>query len=87
MSSAVLDTPLDHPIVTTMVAETESVTGAPAVVEAFTGATDAPNFHCPAVIMGPGAIEQAHTLDEYASIAEIEAATEVYLRAALALLA
>jgi len=87
MYCAVLDTPLDSPIVTTMIAETERVTGAPAAVEAFTGATDAPNFHCPAVIMGPGAIEQAHTLDEYASIAEIEAAAEVYLRAAVSLLA
>jgi len=86
MSSAVLDTPLDHPIVTTVVEETETVLGTPAIIEAFTGATDAPNFHCPAVIMGPGSIAQAHTLDEFVPLAELEAATEIYLRVALSLL-
>ncbi len=86
MYAAVLDTPLDHPVVTAAAEAVEQVTGESAVVEAFTGSTDAPNFGCPAVILGPGSLAQAHSLDEYVAIDEVVAATHVYLRSALALL-
>ncbi|MGB1239635.1 MAG: M20/M25/M40 family metallo-hydrolase, partial [Pseudomonadales bacterium] len=64
----------------------EDTVGNRADIAAFPGATDAPNFGCPAVICGPGAIAQAHSLNEYVEIDEIEAAAKIYLRAALDLL-
>lgn len=86
MFGGVLDTPLDNPVVTTTVAEMAAVTGTPGLVEAFTGATDAPNFGCPAVIYGPGSLAQAHTLDEFVAIDELMVAARVYLRTTLGLL-
>ena len=87
MYARVLDTDLGNAVVATTIAEVEAVTGAPAVVEAFTGSTDAPNFGCPAVILGPGSLAQAHSLDEYVAIDEVIAAARIYLRSTLALLA
>ena len=46
---------------------------------AFAAATDAPNLGMPAVICGPGRLEQAHTVDEYVELAEVRHAVEVYL--------
>ena len=60
--------------------------GAPADVGVFPAATDAPHFLCPAVVCGPGSINQAHTLDEYVTIAELTASARIYLRAVLQLL-
>ncbi len=86
MYAGVLDTPLDNPVVVAVTEQYASVAGATATVEAFTGSTDAPNFGCPAVIFGPGSISQAHSLDEYVEIAEVDVAMRVYLAAVLALL-
>jgi acetylornithine deacetylase len=36
----------------------------------------------PTVVFGPGSIEQAHTADEYISIAELELATEIFYEVA-----
>ena len=46
-------------------------------------ATDAPNLGFPAVVYGPGSMEQAHTTDEYTTVSEIVTAAEVYLEAVL----
>ncbi len=81
-----LDTPTDHLIVATCERAVTAATGSDSVVEAFPAGTDAPNFGCPAVILGPGSLAQAHTVDEYVAIDEITKAAEVYLRATLELL-
>jgi acetylornithine deacetylase/succinyl-diaminopimelate desuccinylase-like protein len=86
MEGGILDTPTDHPVVVATTDAVVAVTGSPATVSAFTGATDAPNFGCPAVICGPGSLAQAHSLDEYVDIDEITAAAKIYLGASLALL-
>jgi acetylornithine deacetylase/succinyl-diaminopimelate desuccinylase-like protein len=52
-------------------------------VGAFPASTDAPHFLCPAVVCGPGSINQAHTLDEYVSIDELCASARIYLRTVL----
>jgi acetylornithine deacetylase len=43
--------------------------------------TDAPAFGgigCPAVVFGPGSIEQAHTCDEWVAIEQLQTAVEIY---------
>jgi len=40
----------------------------------------------PVIVLGPGDIAQAHTVDEFISLADLEAGTETYLRLALALM-
>ncbi len=81
-----LDTPVDNPLVKAVESAYEMVTGRDSQVGAFTGGTDAPNYGCPAVICGPGALAQAHSLNEYVEIDEIVTATELYLYTALKLL-
>lgn len=86
MTSAALDTPADAPVVRACAAAVASTLGHPAGVTAFSGCTDAPNLGGSAVILGPGSLDQAHGLDEWVRIDEIEAATQIYLRAAIDLL-
>jgi succinyl-diaminopimelate desuccinylase len=55
----------------------------------FPGGTDAPHFIAkgvPAVILGPGSLDQAHSDDEWVELAELETAVDLYERCALALL-
>lgn len=85
MVSASLSTDLDHPLVAALVAAVGDQRG-PASVTGFTGGTDAPGFGCPAVICGPGALAQAHSLDEYVEVEEIESAAVIYAAAVLDLL-
>jgi acetylornithine deacetylase/succinyl-diaminopimelate desuccinylase family protein len=80
-----LDTALDHPLVSAVVAATTSVTGVAVVPTAFTAATDAPNLGIPSVICGPGSITDAHTLHESVAIDDVVAATKIYLHSILAL--
>ena len=86
LEASALDTPVDHEIVRTVAGAVEETLRAKASVGALGGATDAPNFHCPAVICGPGSLSQAHTLNEYVPVSQLVDATRVYLRATLALL-
>ncbi|MBF0280717.1 MAG: M20 family metallopeptidase [SAR324 cluster bacterium] len=81
-----LDTPVDNLIVKTVTRGYYVVTGKTAAIEAFSGATDAPNFACPAVICGPGSLLQAHSLNEYVEIEQIVDAAKIYLYSVLALL-
>ncbi len=55
------------------------------VLEACTGATDAPNLGGPAIIWGPGSLSQAHTIDEWIDIDELVASAHLYLDAVLGL--
>jgi acetylornithine deacetylase/succinyl-diaminopimelate desuccinylase-like protein len=34
----------------------------------------------PCVVLGPGSIDQAHTIDEYVELEEVEKAVEIYRR-------
>ncbi len=85
IDNAALDTPVESIIVSSIADAYKAILNNPADVGAFTAATDAPNFLCPAVICGPGSINQAHTLDEYVSIDELSAAARIYLHAVLQL--
>jgi len=73
-------TPHSAPIVASLLHACHAVTGAPPVVAAFTGSTDAPNFDCPAVICGAGALAQCHSLNEFIDIEELVDAVQIYVR-------
>jgi acetylornithine deacetylase/succinyl-diaminopimelate desuccinylase-like protein len=85
-----------HPGVKALEAAVQEVTGSPGEVRKFNGGwvdavelmrPDARGFGSPAAItFGPGDFEQAHTVDEHISIAEVAEAAEVYARAARTLL-
>jgi succinyl-diaminopimelate desuccinylase len=49
----------------------------------FPASSDAAYFGAPVVLLGPGSLAQAHSLDEWVSRSEMRTATEIYLRAAL----
>ena len=51
----------------------------------FPGGYDGPFLGAPAVICGPGSLEQAHSIDEYIKIDELRSATRAYLHTALTL--
>ena len=85
MASMPLATPVDHDLVTTLTSAIERRRG-DATITGFPGGTDAPAFGCPAVICGPGAIPQAHSLDEFVEIDEIVDAAAIYAETALTLL-
>ncbi|QOF75104.1 M20 family metallopeptidase (plasmid) [Aminobacter sp. SR38] len=74
------DTPLGSPIVTSIRAAFERVVGKHATIAPFPGSTDAPNFGCPGVICGPGALAQCHSLNEYVAVDEIVTAVRIYLQ-------
>ena len=80
-----LDTPVDHPLVTATVDAVTSVRGA-AEIDGLAAATDAPHFGCPAVVCGPGALAQAHTLDEYVEIDQLVDAAVVFAATTITLL-
>ncbi len=78
--SAQLDA--DHPLAQLALAMAEQVQGG-----FFRGGTDVPylaDAGIPAVILGPGSIDQAHTADEWVSVAELERAATLYERVARA---
>ncbi len=72
-------TPQDSPIVLAVKKACEDIIGNKSNIAAFTGSTDAPNFKCPAVICGAGALAQCHSLNEYVEIDEIVRAVEIYV--------
>jgi len=80
-----LDTPEDSAIVETITAAYQETTQRTSTLPVFTGSTDAPNLLSPAVICGPGSVEQAHTLDEYVELDQVTKAAEIYLRTVLAM--
>ena len=80
--AATLDTAPAAPVSRATLEAVAAVTGRQPEPQAFPGATDAPNFGCPAVICGPGALDQAHTPDEWIAIDQLAPAAAVYLEAA-----
>ena len=78
-----LDVAPDDPLVTTLAKACETVTGSAPPVEAFPGGTDAPNMGFPCIICGPGALAQAHTVDEFVETRQLADAARIYLLAAL----
>jgi acetylornithine deacetylase len=80
------ETASDHPLVGALRRSVEEVTGRDPDVEGYVGGSDAAHFGSPAVICGPGSVEQAHTNDEWVAVEELSAASRVYLRTVLGLL-
>ncbi len=81
-----LDTPIDNPIVQSVIGAYQNVFGREGTVRAFLGGTDAPNFGFPTVICGPGNIAQAHSTNEYIEIEDIVSAVKIYLSVVVDLL-
>jgi len=77
-----LEIALDHPLVTSLQAVLETLTGQPARIGAFGGWTDGAllsNFgHIPAVIFGPGDLGVAHSRAEFVPVEELRLATLAY---------
>ena len=77
-----LDTPIDSTLVETVRKAADEALGRPVEIAAFPGGTDAPNLKIPCVILGPGSLEQAHSLNEFVEIQQMVDATSIYLDAA-----
>lgn len=73
----------DHPLVGALRRAAVAVCGSDPGVSGFTAGSDAPEFGSPAVICGPGSLKQAHTTCEYVPIADMVAATRMYLHVIL----
>ncbi len=80
-----LGTGLETPTVRALEAASTAVLGQSSEIRSFSGSTDAPNFRCEAVICGPGALTQCHSLNEWVEVEQIEQAVEIYLHAVRAL--
>lgn len=78
-----LDIASDDALVTTLAKACETVTGSAPPVTAFPGGTDAPNMGFPCIICGPGALAQAHTVNEFVETRQLADAARIYLLAAL----
>ncbi len=78
-----LDIAPDDALVTTLAKACEAVTGSAPPVTAFPGGTDAPNMGFPCIICGPGALAQAHTVNEFVETRQLADAARIYLLAAL----
>lgn len=76
-----LDTDMQSPVVTSIIKACEKVTGRLPEIIPFPGSTDGPNFGCPSVICGAGALAQAHSLNEFVEVEEIKSAVEIYIEA------
>jgi acetylornithine deacetylase len=80
------ETPADHALVAALLDGAEEVLGGRSEPAGFVAGSDAAYYGSPAVICGPGSLEQAHTTDEFVAVGELVAATRIYLRAALEML-
>ena len=74
-----LDVPIDSEPVSRLARAHSAVSGEPPQIEAFPAATDAPNLGFPAVVYGPGALDQAHSTDEFIDLDEVVVAAQVYV--------
>ncbi|HET9661151.1 MAG TPA: ArgE/DapE family deacylase [Thermomicrobiales bacterium] len=74
-----VDTPADHPIVTTLGNAVRAI-GRPVEIVGFTAASELAWYAeqgIPGVIFGPGSIAQAHSPDEYVELAQLRDAARV----------
>lgn len=76
----------DEPLVVALSESVEEVFGEPQELQGFLAGSDAAYYGSPAVICGPGSIEQAHTTNEFIAIEDLVLATRVYLRTVLRML-
>ena len=76
-----------HPIVTTLAAAYQDVTGQPPIYGGVPGSTDGTILHArkgiPIVTCGPGDITIPHHIDEWVSVEEIKVAVRMYVVAAM----
>jgi acetylornithine deacetylase/succinyl-diaminopimelate desuccinylase-like protein len=82
VSLAGVETPADHPLVVATEQAVEAVLGVKQVATGVTYSTDACYLGgqggLPCVVMGPGSIDQAHTVDEWIDLPEVTRAVDVY---------
>ncbi len=76
--------PADHPLVKTACAVLHQPT--PDVVFFGCDASKLAARGVPVIVLGPGDIAQAHTVDEFIALADLEAGTEAYVRLAQSLM-
>lgn len=76
----------DEPLVVALRRSIEEVLGESRELQGFMAASDAAYYGSPAVICGPGSIEQAHTTDEYVAVEDLVFATRLYVRTVLRML-
>ena len=81
-----LKTDMNSPIVLAIVEAYKRVSNKEPEFMTFPGSTDAPNFGCPCVICGAGALEQAHSINEFVPISEMKTAVAIYLETIRSLL-
>ena len=80
-----LDTPPDAPVVLAAAAalRAQGRDAPPELAPYGTDASKLARAGIPSIVLGPGDIAQAHTDDEWVSLAEVATAAEVYARLAL----
>ncbi len=76
----------DEPVVVALKKSAEEVLGGTCELQGFTAGSDAAYYGSPAVICGPGSIEQAHTTSEFVAVEDLVLATKIYLRTVLSML-
>ncbi|MGB1235848.1 MAG: M20 family metallopeptidase, partial [Planktomarina sp.] len=80
-----LDTATDGALVNALKNAIRDVTATAPQIQAFPGSTDAPNLGTHTVICGAGNLAQCHSLNEYIDIAQVEQATQIYIKTLIAL--
>jgi acetylornithine deacetylase/succinyl-diaminopimelate desuccinylase family protein len=84
VSAPTKDLPVRAPLETRLIQVAQKAcarfaeTGKPRGVPYGTDASELSAAGIPCVILGPGSIEQAHTVDEYVEVAQLEKAFEIY---------
>jgi acetylornithine deacetylase len=77
-----VETPADDPIVTACERAVTSALGRAVTAGGVAFATDACHLFgaggIPSVVLGPGSIDQAHTVDEWVDLGEVETAVAIY---------
>lgn len=76
----------EEPLVVALRESAEEVLGEACELRGFMAGSDAAYYGPPAVICGPGSIEQAHTTDEFVAVEDLVMATRLYLRTVLRML-
>ena len=76
----------DEPLVEALRESAGEVFGEFCELQGFMAGSDAAYYGSPAVICGPGSIEQAHTTNEFVAVEDLVRATRIYLRTVLSML-
>ena len=76
----------DEPVVVALGESAGEVLGETCELQGFMAGSDAAYYGSPAVICGPGSIQQAHTTNEFVAVEDLVLATKIYLRTVLSML-